>query len=202
MDIQNIKSINGFIIRPLWNRFQTKLGIYTHAGDYSDEQMPPCYMPIEAEIIAAPKKSKAKKGDTLYFTWNAISFQKCISNRKEENLFYLDNSYFAYRNAEGLFCFDGWALLDLIVEEEEVVTTASGIVLSGLKVEGNNVVQKTTKRTLEGKVAVLPEILDIDVKVGDTVKVEQHTDVEVEVGDKKFYRVRIDDIYAVCNPNN
>lgn len=202
MDIQNIKAINGFIVRPLWNRFKTKSGILTHAGDYSDDQMPPCYMPIEAEIIAAPEKSKAKKGDTLYFTWNALSFQKCISNRKDQNLFYLDNSYFAYRNSEGLFCFDGWALLDLIEEQEEVVTTESGIVLSGLKVQGNEVVQKTSLRILEGKVAVLPEQLDIDVKVGDTVKVEQHTDVEVEVGEKRYYRVRIDDIYAVCNQTN
>ena len=202
MDIQNIKAINGFIIRPLWNRFETKSGIYTHAGDYSDEQMPPCYMPIEAEIIAAPPKSKAKKGDTLYFTWNALSFQKCISNRKDQNLFYLDNSYFAYRNSEGLFCFEGWALLDLIVEQEEVVTTKSGIVLSGLKVQGQEVVQKTIKRSLEGKVAVLPEQLDLDIKVGDTVKVERHTDVEVEVGEQKYYRVRLDDIYALCSPNN
>jgi len=202
MDIQKIKAINGFIIRPLWNRFETKSGLLTHAGDYSDEQMPPCYMPIEAEIIAAPPKSKAQKGDTLYFTWNALSFQKCISGRKEQNLFYLDNSYFAYRNSEGLFCFEGWALLDLIIEQDEVVTTESGIILSGLKVQGQDVVQKTTQRNLEGKVAVLPEQLDIDVKVGDTVKVEQHTDVEVEVGENKYYRVRIDDIYALCNPNN
>lgn len=202
MDIQKIKAINGFIIRPLWPKEKTETGIITHAGGYSDEQMPPHYMPIEAEIIAAPPKSKAQKGDTLYFTWNALSFQKCISGRKEQNLFYLDNSYFAYRNSEGLFCFDGWALLDLIIEQEEVVTTESGIVLSGLKVQNKEVVHKVSKRELEGKIAVLPEQLYIDVKVGDTVKVEQHTDVEVEVGEKRYYRVRIDDIYALCNPNN
>lgn len=197
INTEKIQSINGFVVRPLWNRFKTASGLYTHAGEYSDKEMPPCYLPIQAEIISAPKKSKAKKGDTIYFTWNAIDFQKCLSPRKEDNLFYLDHSYYAYKNSDGLFTFDGWALLSLIVEKEEVKTTESGIILSGLVVKGSDVVEKVTKKELQGQVSVIPSDCYLDLKVGDSVKVEQHTDVEVEVDETTYYRVRLDDILGV-----
>lgn len=192
----DMKVIKGFIVEPVW-RQQSNSGLYTHSTYSNDDELPPQAMPIQGKIVSSPTNSPAKKGDTLYFTWNAIGHNKCISHRREKNLYYLDHSYVAYKNSEGLFALDEFVLLELIVEKEKEEITDSGIIISGFQVQDGKVVDKYLKKALEGIVRYIPEKSPFNVCVGDRVKIEPHTDVECEIDGQHYYRVRFEDILGV-----
>ena len=75
-----MKSPNTFVVKPDWSSFTTKTGL--HLGEEAfdrAEDMPVHLFPTKGEVVTSPEKYPVKPGSTLYFTWNGVSFNKCVS---------------------------------------------------------------------------------------------------------------------------
>lgn len=207
--IAELTAVSHCLIHPLWDKFE-KNSIISDIGYKEDDQMPGRYWPTQGIVIDSPEKFEAKKGDTIYFTWNALSFRDCISDRKHDNIFALKHSYIAYKHDDKLYSMDDFLLLEPIQETEEAKITDSGIVLSGFAVKGTEinpeVVEVKTTKKLHGKIAVLPKELPCDeiydpiadqqlpLKAGINVCIDKTSDVPVEIEGKFYYRTRFSEI--------
>ena len=222
MDVTNIISVSGYIIQPLWNKNISKNGLVIDIGYKLDDAMPARYFPTQGEVIAAKPNQDAQKGDTIYFSWNALSFVNgCISHPNKDNLFVLKHSYYAYRHEGVLYTMKDTSMSKdeaeshyMLLEETEVKIeeqiTNSGIVLSGFAVMGavgnETLVDKKVKKKLHGKICVLPKELPFDtiwnpkmqsndkIEVGLNVVCEPTSDVPVEIDGKTYFRTRFSEV--------
>lgn len=201
MEISNIKAVSGYVIRPVWDKDISKNGVWIDIGYGLNDQIPGRYWPTEGEVIASKPHWEAQKGDTIYFTWNALSFNTgCISHPKKDNLFVLKHSHFAYLNNGILYTSSenekanslansigeySYVLLEAIEEKEEEKITDSGIVLSGFAVTGSilapEVIERKTKKKLHGKIAVLPKQLPFDSVWNPHTEKEKQIEIGMKV---------------------
>jgi len=213
MDIESLKAVNGYIIRPLWDKSVSKGGIELNIGYSMNDQMPARYWATEGEVISAKPNAPAQKGDTLYYTWNALSFVNgCISMPKDENLFVIKHSFYAYKQNGQLYSITdndygnkefGYLLLEPIEEKVEEKMTESGIILSGFTVQGHvgkaEVVEHKTKKKLHGRIAILPKVVPDgyeELNIGEGIVCEPTSDIVVEIEGKQYYRVRFSEIVS------
>lgn len=222
MNIESIKAVSGYVISPTWDKAITKSGVIIDIGYTLDDSMPARYFPTEGMVVSAKPNQEAQKGDTIYFTWNAISFVNgCISHPKKDNLFVLRHSYFAYKHDGVLYTTKdtsmsqdieeiNYVLLEPIEVKVEEKITDSGIILSGFAVSGEvgneELVEKKVNKKLHGKIAVLPKELPFDsvwnpkteredkIEVGLNLVCENTSDLQVIIDGKTYYRTRFSEI--------
>lgn len=196
MTFDKLRSPNTFVVKPDWRSFTTSSGLLLGEEVHDrSEDMPVHLYPTSGIVVSSPMGSSVKPGSVLYFTWNAVSFNKCISPIDEENLFALNLAWYAYREDGVLKTTDDFFLLKPVAGENR--TTETGLLINGYSVIGSienaEVVEGDYDAPLVGEVVVCPD-KDFGVLIGDRVCVAQESDVVVTIDNEKHYRVRASEL--------
>lgn len=193
-----------YIIHPNWDKGVTQSGLDTGESYYEESENPPgWFYPTSGTIISAPKNSPAKKGDTLYFTWNGFDYKNCISPREDKNIFVIKEGIFAFKHKEVIRSIE-YILLDKIPMGIEMAD--NGLILSGAVPSGDifnpQIVQEERSEYLHGIVKYTPidapytqlfnpiTKKDEDIVLGKKICIYDCSDVGVFLDDQKLYRTR------------
>ena len=91
VNVDRIFAIGYFIVHPIWDKGITQSGILTGEQYYDESENPPGWFnPTSGIVISAPPRSYIKKGDKLFFTWNAFDYKNCISKRQDQNIWAIE----------------------------------------------------------------------------------------------------------------
>ncbi len=198
MTFDSIKAPNTYVVHPDWRTFKTEHGLHLgeESFDHSDE-MPVHLYPVDGIIVAKPDSFEGNVGDRLYFTWNGVAFNRCISPIEQSNLFALNKAWYAYKHNEELFALEDFVLLKPIIKSSSEKTTESGLLLSGYSLLGSmeevEFEEIEENANLCGTIAVLPND-SIGLSVGDHVCIVTTSDVKVEIDGVKYFRTRLSEI--------
>lgn len=198
MLFQNICATNHYVVHPDWSSFHSENGIllgeevYEHA-----ENMAVHLFPRQGVLIAAPKDSPVRKGDTLYFTWNGVSFNRCVSPIDKQNIFVLNNAQYAYKQDGEIHTLGEFVLLKPVVEDASI--TESGIILNAMIIgaqENAHLEEKAINKSLYGEVVAISSETK-GLKIGDRVTIGETSDVNVKIDGEIYYRTRTSEILYI-----
>jgi len=148
----------------------------------------------EGEVVASPLKHNTgvQVGDTLYFHHHVVinKGQPLTGNDNHYIVMYdpdhaINSQAFAYKSkgTGEIYALSNWAILEHVVEEEEVKSDLIEIVK----------LEKSPVR--KGRLSFSNDRSDaLGVNVGDVVGFPKKMDYKFTLGDKEYYRTRLDDL--------
>lgn len=218
VNVDTIFAIGYFIVHPIWDKGITQSGILTGEQYYDESENPPGWFnPTSGIVISAPPRSNVKKGDKLFFTWNAFDFKNCISHRNDQNIYAIGkHGIYAYER-DGRIHGTEYILSERLFQEDEEQVTESGIILSGLRAVGSffnpDIVKKQEIMKQYGKIKYLPDDMPFEyllnpysgvnekLEPGKVVLVDDTSDLPVLINGETLYRTRFWEVIHVCDYN-